>query len=69
MPTNNNMQATLVQCAICPARLSCPWSQFSNDIRKKYCPVIALIPIIEIAEDPRADLRKDLTAFIQERLN
>ena len=68
MPINNT-QPMLVQCAICPARLACPWNQFSNDMRMKYCPIITLIPIIEPEQDPREGLRKDLTVFMQERLN
>ena len=69
MPINNNTQPMLVQCAICPALLAGPWSQFSNDMRKKYCLIIPLIPVIEPELDPHDGLRKDLTAFMQERTN
>ena len=72
LPTmsTNNTQATLLQCAVCPVRLSCPWSQFSNAIRQKYCPML-LQPAPKVIETAGAheEERYRLTRFLQERLN
>ena len=65
MPTNNNTQPQLLQCAICPKRLSCPWGEYSSAVRNKYCPVLAIAQMM----GTQAQERNELQEFINVRLN
>ena len=68
MPTNNHTQPQLLQCAICPKRLSCPWGEYSNPVRQKYCPVLAIAQMMQSPASP-AQERNELQEFINIRLN
>lgn len=68
MPVNNN-QPTLLQCAICSKRLACPWKDFSNNIKKKYCPVLGSEPEVAYNNGASQDERNSLIQFLNERLN
>ena len=68
MPISNNTQPMLLQCAICPKRLSCPWGEFSANVRNKYCPVLAIAQTMQ-AKATQAGDRQELQDFINVRLN